>query len=169
MSIRKFITDLGLDPNNFTLYKAALAFVIFFMPIFWTEIGIIALIFLDFGTGVLASRKLGIPLTSARASRTVYKFLVYTALLCTCLIAERLTDIDIFVKCATFFLTLAETMSVAENMRKILNINFISYLKAYLEGKVKGVSIEEVEKAVEAPVEEKPVSKSTSSRKKINQ
>jgi len=147
-TIRKFIEDIGLDPNNFTFYKAFIAFTVFFVPIFWTEVGIIALITVDFITAVIAAYKNKVPITSNRASKTVYKLLVYTMLLCTCLIADKLTELNLFVHFCTYFLVIVEVFSIGENFQKITGLSFVNYLKKYIESKVKGIDTEELAKDV---------------------
>lgn len=147
-SIRKFIEDIGLDPDNFTLYKALIALVVFFFPIFWTEVGIISLITVDFITAVIAAHKNKIPITSNRASKTVYKLLVYTMLLCSCLVADRLLELTLFVNFCTYFLVIVEVFSIGENFQKITGLSFVNYLKKYLESKVKGLDPEELAKDV---------------------
>jgi phage-related holin len=147
-TIRKFIEDIGLDPNNFTFYKAFIAFTVFFVPIFWTEVGIVALITVDFITAVIAAYKNKVPITSNRASKTVYKLLVYTMLLCTCLIADKLTELSLFVHFCTYFLVIVEVFSIGENFQKITGLSFVNYLKKYIESKVKGIDTEELAKDV---------------------
>jgi len=161
-NIRKFIEDIGLDPDNFTFYKAFIAVIVFFVPIFYTEIGIVALITVDFITAVIAAHKNKIPITSNRASKTVYKLLVYTMLLCTCLIADRLTELNLFVNFCTYFLVIVEVFSISENFQKITGLSFINYLKKYIESKVKGIDTEELAKEVQVSKTEtntKPVAK----------
>ena len=136
--MRKFIQDLGLDPNNFTPYKMLVALTVFFLPIAYTVTGVLALIGLDFITGILAARKNGIKLTSNRASRTIYKTLVYVLLLITGLIADRLVEQNLFVTFITYFLCIVEVYSIGENFQRITGLSFINYLKSYLEGKMKG-------------------------------
>lgn len=139
MSVNKFLTDIGLDPNNLTFYKAVVALFVFFMPIIWTIIGVISLISLDFITAIIAARKNKIPITSNKASKSIYKLLVYVILLCTCLIADRLTELNLFVNFCTYFLVLIEVYSIGENFNKIIGVSFIKYLKTFIESKVKGI------------------------------
>lgn len=138
--MKQLLKDIGINPDYFTLYNLIVSLGIFLLPIAYNVIGIIALIILDFTTGILAARKNKVPVTSNKMSRTAYKLLVYVLLLITALIADKLVGIGMFVKFCTLFLTSTEILSVGENFQKITGISFVKYLKDYIETKVKGKS-----------------------------
>lgn len=153
MSIHKFFTDIGLDPSNLTFYKALVAFVMFFLPVVWTIIGVVALISLDFITAIIASKKNNIAITSNKASKSIYKLLVYVILICTCLIADRLTELNLFVNFCTYFLVLIEVYSIGENFNKIVGVSFVKYLKGFIESKVKGINTNDLVEDVKDSVQ----------------
>jgi hypothetical protein len=139
MSMKNFLEDIGVNAENLTLYKMLVAMVVFIMPVVWMIIGIGVLAFFDIFTALLAAKKNRIPITSNRLSKSVYKLLVYNVLIITSLIADKITNLNIFVTVTGYFLVLIEVYSIGENINKILGINFIHYLKNYLEDKVKNI------------------------------
>jgi toxin secretion/phage lysis holin len=138
--MKDFLIDLGIDPSNVTLYKLLLGVVTFLSPIFYTVMLVGCLIFFDFITGVIASTKNKEKITSQKASRTVYKILVYNILLVCGLVSDTILKTKIFTEVILYFLTLVEMLSVSENIRHILGINFIDFLKNFLENKMKNLN-----------------------------
>lgn len=136
--MKKFIYDLGLNPDNFTFYKLIVGTVVFLMPLANIAIGIVSLILFDLCLGVTAAYKNKIPITSRRASSTIYKLLVYIQLLIVGLIADNLLKLDLFVQVITYFLVIVEVYSISENFQRITGLSFVNYLKKQIENKMKG-------------------------------
>jgi phage-related holin len=126
-----------MNPANFTFYKLFLASLTFLMPIAHATLGIIVLICIDFVTALIASKKNNEKITSNKASKSIYKLLIYVLLLISTLIADKVTGISMFGKAAIFFLITIETYSISEGFQKITSLSFIDFLKTYIQKKVK--------------------------------
>lgn len=138
--MKDFLTDLGIDSNNVTLYKLLLGVITFLSPLFYTIILVGCLIFFDFITGIMASRKNKEKITSQKASRTIYKIFVYNILLICGLVSDTILKARIFTEVILYFLTLVEMLSISENVRHILGINFLDFLKKFIENKMKNLT-----------------------------
>ena len=87
--------------------------------------------------GVAAAYKKGESIKSERLKNTAVKMLVYNLLLMSSFIAETyLTPWIPFTNITLSFLAIVEVKSLGENFHNITGINFIIYLKSYLNNKL---------------------------------
>jgi hypothetical protein len=114
----KFITTFSL---------ATLAIL---APVKAVAIFICFLVFVDLVLGLLASKKSGIPITSAVLRRTVTKLLVYeTTMIIAFLTQKYMTGTTIPVSSiVSAFIGVTELTSVVENLNTIAGTNLLSAL-----------------------------------------
>lgn len=119
------------------LTKIALAILTILAPIQASILAVGFLIMADLITGVAAAYKKGESIKSERLKNTAVKMLVYNLLLMSSFIAETyLTPWIPFTNITLSFLAIVEVKSLGENFHNITGINFIIYLKSYLNNKL---------------------------------
>lgn len=97
-----------------------------------------ALVVIDFIFGIIAAKKQGEKIESKKMSRTLVKMLIYQLLIITAHICEKyLVDFIPFVQITLGFLAVVEFYSIGESFSKITGMNFISYIKNIVMGKLK--------------------------------
>jgi len=112
------------------LKTIALAIIAVFAPAKAVLLTVMVLTLCDLATGLLASLKQQIPITSSGLKRTVVKVLVYqTAALSAFLVEQYLTPIELPVmKMVTGLIGVTELKSVLENLDIISGGSFFSTL-----------------------------------------
>ena len=119
------------------LTKIALAVLAILAPIQASILAVGFLIIADLITGIAAAYKRGESIKSQRLKNTAVKMLVYNLLLMSSFIAETyLTPWIPFTNITLSFLAIVEVKSLGENFHNITGINFIIYLKSYLNNKL---------------------------------
>ncbi len=119
------------------LTKIALAILAILAPIQASILAVGFLIMADLITGIAAAYKKGESIKSERLKNTAVKMLVYNLLLMSSFIAETyLTPWIPFTNITLSFLAIVEVKSLGENFHNITGINFIIYLKSYLNNKL---------------------------------
>jgi len=119
------------------LTKIALAILAILAPIQASILAVGFLIMADLVTGIAAAYKKGESIKSQRLKNTAVKMLVYNLLLMSSFIAETyLTPWIPFTNITLSFLAIVEVKSLGENFHNITGINFIIYLKSYLNNKL---------------------------------
>ena len=119
------------------LTKIALAILAILAPIQASILAVGFLIVADLITGIAAAYKKGESIKSERLKNTAVKMLVYNLLLMSSFIAETyLTPWIPFTNITLSFLAIVEVKSLGENFHNITGINFIIYLKSYLNNKL---------------------------------
>ncbi len=119
------------------LTKIALAILAILAPIQASILAVGFLIVADLITGIAAAYKRGESIKSQRLKNTAVKMLVYNLLLMSSFIAETyLTPWIPFTNITLSFLAIVEVKSLGENFHNITGINFIIYLKSYLNNKL---------------------------------
>ncbi len=119
------------------LTKIALAILAILAPIQASILAVGFLIMADLITGIAAAYKRGESIKSQRLKNTAVKMLVYNLLLMSSFIAETyLTPWIPFTNITLSFLAIVEVKSLGENFHNITGINFIIYLKSYLNNKL---------------------------------
>lgn len=104
-----------------------------FMPIKGLLIATGALILFDLITGVIAARKRGETITSARLRDSLSKLVIYEVAICAAFIAEHyISDMLPFVKMASSMISLVELTSVYENLNSISGKDILKSLIASL-------------------------------------
>lgn len=131
--IKKLIIDINLEK----CCQVFLLIITFLAPLKSTILAIFFIILIDFITGIWASIKLKIPITSKQMRNSIGKFTAYIL----CIIAAHifqetfgLKDANI-TKAASFFIAFIELKSVIENVSKITEINLWNKIKSVLSGK----------------------------------
>ena len=120
------------------LTKIALAILAILAPIQASILAVGFLIMADLITGLAAAYKKGESIKSERLKNTAVKMLVYNLLLMSSFIAETyLTPWIPFTNITLSFLAIVELKSLGENFHNITGINFIIYLKSYLNNNTK--------------------------------
>lgn len=96
-------------------------------PIQTTLIAVFGLCLLDFITGIWASKKKGIPITSAGMKKTFSKFVIYEIAVISAFSIETyfLPDAPL-IKSVTAMIGLIEAKSLFENIHAISGIDFIA-------------------------------------------
>ena len=119
------------------LTKIALAVLAILAPIQASILAVGFLIMADLITGLAAAYKKGESIKSERLKNTAVKMLVYNLLLMSSFIAETyLTPWIPFTNITLSFLAIVELKSLGENFHNITGMNFIIYLKSYLNNKL---------------------------------
>jgi len=119
------------------LTKITLAILAILAPIQASILAVGFLIMADLITGIAAAYKKGESIKSERLKNTAVKMLVYNLLLMSSFIAETyLTPWIPFTNITLSFLAIVEVKSLGENFHNITGINFIIYLKSYLNNKL---------------------------------
>jgi len=119
------------------LTKITLAILAILAPIQASILAVGFLIVADLITGIAAAYKKGESIKSQRLKNTAVKMLVYNLLLMSSFIAETyLTPWIPFTNITLSFLAIVEVKSLGENFHNITGINFIIYLKSYLNNKL---------------------------------
>lgn len=119
------------------LTKITLAILAILAPIQASILAVGFLIVADLITGIAAAYKKGESIKSERLKNTAVKMLVYNLLLMSSFIAETyLTPWIPFTNITLSFLAIVEVKSLGENFHNITGINFIIYLKSYLNNKL---------------------------------
>jgi len=119
------------------LTKIAIAVLAILAPIQASILAVGFLIMADLITGLAAAYKKGESIKSERLKNTAVKMLVYNLLLMSSFIAETyLTPWIPFTNITLSFLAIVELKSLGENFHNITGINFIIYLKSYLNNKL---------------------------------
>jgi len=119
------------------LTKISLAILAILAPIQASILAVGFLIMADLITGIAAAYKKGESIKSERLKNTAVKMLVYNLLLMSSFIAETyLTPWIPFTNITLSFLAIVEVKSLGENFHNITGINFIIYLKSYLNNKL---------------------------------
>jgi phage-related holin len=105
------------------LLKALTATMWLLAPIQAALITTIAMVFIDFVTGILVSRKNGIKLTSNGFKRTAVKLMVYLALITLSAIVERfMAPAMPLSHIASGFVGMTELKSVLENLQLLTGV-----------------------------------------------
>lgn len=117
-----------------TLQILALSLVSYFAPTKTVLLTVMALSAADLVTGILASRRVGAPITSSGLKRTVVKVAVYqAAILSAFLVQQNLTGNDLPVmKYLASLIGLTELKSVLENLDLASGGSFFGSLTARL-------------------------------------
>lgn len=104
-----------------TIINAALAIAAIFAPIQKMIATVIVLVLFDLVTGIIASKKQGIPITSAGVRRTITKLFVFLAALCLGFLTQQhLTGESIPVSnIVASLIGLTELLSCMENLNII--------------------------------------------------
>ena len=129
--------DAGINTDNLTFLKILVALIAFLAPIYMATLGLITLMSIDFITALIACRKTKVPITSNKASKSIYKAIVYILLLISCFIVDKMTGIEVAVKSGTFFMVIVELFSIGENFQKITGLPLIAYMKKIIAEKMK--------------------------------
>ena len=92
-----------------------------FAPIQSTLITVVVLIAIDLVTGLMASRKIGQPITSAALRRTITKIFVYEMAVMVAFITQKymVPDLLPLVKMASTMIAVVELKSIYENLNTI--------------------------------------------------
>ena len=77
---------------------------------------VLILIVIDFITGVVKSKKLGVKIESAKFRNTLLKLYVYYSLILTLNIVSQLTGIELILRVCYAFIALTEGKSIIENL-----------------------------------------------------
>lgn len=103
------------------LQEGGLVVIAVFAPMKQVFAVALTLVIADFITGVIASKKTGVPITSAGFKRTIGKVLLYQAALCVTFIVEKYLTGDLFpaAKLVGALIGLVESKSILENLDKI--------------------------------------------------
>lgn len=107
--------------ENFYLWpkKLLLEFIIFLsiylMPIYEQGLAILVLMGIDFLTGIIASKKRGIPITSKNMRFSLYKLISYVIAMVSSLIFTQHFELNILVV-VSFFIASVEIKSIFENL-----------------------------------------------------
>lgn len=115
--------------------KGLIAAWVWFSPAMPVLLGLIALCFIDFFTGVMKSNKLGIKFSSTRARLSVNKLAVYLFIIIATYIFQVIfaSPIGLNVyKFLMFFFSSIELVSIYENGSVILGIDVVKALKVAL-------------------------------------
>lgn len=122
------------------------ALITFFLPIYPAMIAVGILIAIDTITGVIAARRNNETVTSKKFGRSVTKALVYELLVIAAHLCESYLFQGIpFVKLSLAFLASTEFLSVSENFTKITGLNFVQYIKSFMDTKLRGMVKEQTE------------------------
>ncbi len=98
------------------LIATLIGLVSFLAPIKLAAHCILALVSMDFLTGLWKAKKLGDPITSAKMRRTLSKALIYIIALIGALCVEKLADVDFVIKWITSIIGFIEGKSLLENL-----------------------------------------------------
>lgn len=113
---------------------------VFFMPIYPAMVAVGLLIVLDTITGVIAAKKNGESIISKKFGMSVTKSLLYQLLIISAHLCETFLFTQIpFVKLSLAFLSITEFTSIAENFQKATGKKFLSFIKNYLDTKLRGL------------------------------
>jgi phage-related holin len=109
----------------------------FFAPIHSVLATVIALGAFDFMTGILASFKCDIPITSKKMYHSVVKVTLYTLLILVSFMCEKYMFKELpWTKLATSSIAMVELKSIYENISAVLGIDLWKYLKLVFEKKI---------------------------------
>jgi phage-related holin len=109
----------------------------FFAPIHSVLITVIALGAFDFISGILASIRCDIPITSKKMYHSVVKVTLYTMLILVSFMCEKYMFKELpWTKLATSSIAMVELKSIYENISAALGIDFWKYLKLVFEKKI---------------------------------
>lgn len=117
--------------------KLSLDFIVFLsiylMPIYEQGFAILILMGIDFLTGIIASKKKGIPITSKNMRFSLYKFISYIIAMVSSLIFTQHFGLDILIV-VSFFIASVEIKSIFENLLVINpKANLLGILVALLK------------------------------------
>lgn len=112
------------------LETGALAVIAVFAPVHPVMLVAATLVVLDLVTGLLASRKQKLPITSAKLKRSVGKVLLYEVSICIAFLVQQYLTGDIFPasKLVAALIGLVELKSLAENLDIIYGKSFLTVL-----------------------------------------
>lgn len=120
------VSDTCLEVGAFLL--------MFFAPVKAAIITIIFLGVIDFITGISASYKQGVPITSRRMYSSIVKVTMYSLLIIAShMIEVHLIDYLPLVKMATSSIALVELKSLYENVSTVLGLDLWKALKTVIE------------------------------------
>jgi len=120
-----------IDTSLITVKSIFLVFLSFISPIQSIIIAIFFLTLLDFITGIIASIKAKIAITSSGISRTVSKIFVYTTTIIVChILTEYILKSQDFpiLPLVSSLIAITEATSIFENLNIISNNNVITYI-----------------------------------------
>lgn len=124
MDLQKIVSDmiayLKKATLNNALEKITIGAVIsYFFGDKTLALLVFLLIIVDFVTGVVKSKKMGVKVESSRFRDTILKMYVYYSLLLTLGIVEKLTGFGFLLKLGYSFIALTEGKSIIENLMVI--------------------------------------------------
>ena len=120
-----------LDSGLLTIKSLSLLFLSFIAPIQTIIISVFFLTLLDFITGIIASIKAKITITSSGISRTVSKIFVYTTTIIVChILSHYILKSEEFpiLPLVSSLIAITEATSIFENLNIISNNNVITYI-----------------------------------------
>ena len=103
------------------LIKIGITLVAIFSPAKQVLATVLALMVVDLITGILASRKQGIPISSAALGRTIVKSFVYLSAICLAFLVQQYLTTDAIpcMHIVASFIGLTELLSCLENLNII--------------------------------------------------
>lgn len=112
------------------LNHLAISALAVFAPVIPVLLAMLALIGIDFVSGVWRSTKKGDKFTSNRAKRTVAKFALYVCAVLAAFLLETfiMPDVMPITKMIAGFIGLVEVKSVLENVQSVTGVDFTSII-----------------------------------------
>jgi phosphatidylglycerophosphate synthase len=125
----KHLKEIGIYLGDWITSKLILLLawiVVYFAPLVPFMLIVTAFVALDYLTGIQASKKKNIPITSKRRKDTVTKTLAYQATLMTAYLVER-SFLPMFpiLKLTAGFLAYVEVTSIDENIKIVTGKSFL--------------------------------------------
>jgi phage-related holin len=109
------------------LKKLFWACVLLFAPIKATLLTAALLVVADFITGIIASKRTGVPITSFRMRDTISKLIVYEMAILLGFLAQSFITQDVpFANIANTYVAVTEMLSCLENLNKITGRDLLS-------------------------------------------
>lgn len=119
------------------LYNLLIALVAILAPLKTSVIAMGFLIMSDLLMGLIASKRLKIPITSKKLKNTGVKMLVYNLLiLCGYITELYLVTFIPFTQLCLIFLAVVEVKSIAENFQRITGLPFVKYITKWINYKL---------------------------------
>jgi phage-related holin len=140
-NLKQYLQDVGIDPKYFSFYEVFVLLSIFLIPVFYTMVGIGTLVFVDIATARMACKK--DEWVSAKLFHSVLKMVVYLMLCIAALVTDAMLNTpgvfgeNLILKVSTYFIAYVELKSIGENVSKKLGIDWFTFIKGYLNKKLK--------------------------------
>ena len=118
------------------LLKLLGAMVAMLLPIYNIMAAIVALIILDFISGVSAAIAVKDKFQASKIKKTVAKFIFYNVAVMSAFVVEKFLAPELpLIKIVGAFIGMTEFFSILRNLKKILGLDFTKAIKLWLTGR----------------------------------